>query len=223
MLWTGGLWNWFDPATVLTALLAARQHEPRLRMIFLGAKNPYGSSTGQSRATSVFSDPDVQSLFNEGTALFASDWVDYDDRYSYLADADLGVSAYFDTLETRMSFRTRLLDHLWAGLPTITTSGGVLAEEMERTGAAVCVPPKSVSCWTAALIDLARDTAKRQSMSTAATDLANKYLWPVATEPLKKLVGDLAVSGEKSHAGPTISETMKYLTVAFENRVRRTD
>ncbi len=62
MLWTGGLWNWFDPGTVIRGLVEARQEDPRLRLIFLGAKNPYGSETEQSRASAVFAEPEIQGV-----------------------------------------------------------------------------------------------------------------------------------------------------------------
>ena len=49
-------------------------------------------------------------FFNEG-------WVAYDDRQNYLLDADIGVSTHLDHVETAFSFRTRVLDYLWASLP----------------------------------------------------------------------------------------------------------
>ena len=55
-------------------------------------------------------------FFNEG-------WVPYEQRGAYLLEADLGVSAHFDDLESRFAFRTRLLDCFWAGLPVVTTVG----------------------------------------------------------------------------------------------------
>ncbi len=221
MLWTGGLWNWFDPGTVIRGLVEARQEDPRLRLIFLGAKNPYGSETEQSRASAVFAEPEIQAVFNDGGVFFASDWVDYEDRYDYLADADIGVSAHFNTFETRMSFRTRLLDHLWVGLPTLTTSGGVLAEQMEHRGAAICVPPKSVTHWTSALVGLAGDPAKRQLMSDNALELASEYRWPVTTKPLTRLIPELTGSEQISRSGPSAIDTFKYLLVALENRMHR--
>jgi hypothetical protein len=38
-----------------------------------------------------------------------------------LREADIGVSLHREDVETRYSFRTRVLDYLWAGLPIITT------------------------------------------------------------------------------------------------------
>ena len=38
------------------------------------------------------------------------------------------ASPHFEALETRYAFRTRLLDHFWAGLPTIATAGDTLGD-----------------------------------------------------------------------------------------------
>jgi hypothetical protein len=35
----------------------------------------------------------------------------------------VGVSTHRDHLETRLSFRTRMLDYIWAGLPIVCTDG----------------------------------------------------------------------------------------------------
>ena len=55
------------------------------------------------------------------TVFFNDGWVPYAERGAWLAEADIGVSAHFDDIETRFAFRTRLLDYLWAGLPIVTT------------------------------------------------------------------------------------------------------
>ena len=66
-------------------------------------------------------------FFNEG-------WVDYDDRQNYLLEADIGVSTHLDHVETALSFRTRILDYLWASLPMVATRGDSLADLIERAG-----------------------------------------------------------------------------------------
>jgi hypothetical protein len=48
--------------------------------------------------------------------VFHEQWVPYDERVDWLTDADIGVSLHRHHLETELSFRTRVLDYLWAGL-----------------------------------------------------------------------------------------------------------
>ena len=65
---------------------------------------------------------------------FNPGWVPYDEREAYLVEADLGVCAHHDHLEARFSFRTRVLDHFWAGLPSVLTGGDAMGELVERRG-----------------------------------------------------------------------------------------
>ena len=44
-------------------------------------------------------------------------------RADWLLDADAGVSAHHEHVETRFAFRTRILDYLWAGLPGCARAG----------------------------------------------------------------------------------------------------
>ena len=82
--------------------------------------------------------------FNDG-------WVPYDRRADYLLDADVGVSTHLDHIETRYSFRTRVLDYLWAGLPMVLTAGDVLADLVAREGLGRTVPPGDVAAIEDAL------------------------------------------------------------------------
>ena len=95
-------------------------------------------------------------FFNEG-------WVDYESRQDYLLEADVGVSAHIDHLEASLSFRARILDYLWAGLPVVATQGDVLADLVERRGLGVTVPAGDVDAMAAALAALLDDPDRRQA------------------------------------------------------------
>ncbi len=71
---------------------------------------------------------------------FNAGWAPYGERADYLLDADLAVSTHLDHIETRYSFRSRVLDYLWAGLPMVLTEGDVLAEEIANAGLGATVP-----------------------------------------------------------------------------------
>ena len=88
---------------------------------------------------------------------FNEDWVPYEDRQNYLLESDVGVSTHFDHVETAFSFRTRILDYLWAGLPVISTSGDALSDMIESAGAGIAVPPGDVGALEDALFDLLAD------------------------------------------------------------------
>ncbi len=71
---------------------------------------------------------DVHVFFSDS---FSSGWIPYAERGRYLAEATIGVSTHHDHVETAFSFRTRILDYFWAGLPVVTTRGDALADVIE--------------------------------------------------------------------------------------------
>ena len=75
------------------------------------------------------------------THVIFNDWVPYEERAAYLREADIGVSTHRQHLETRYSFRTRMLDYLWAGLPIVCTEGDYFGDLVQREGLGRAVPP----------------------------------------------------------------------------------
>ena len=219
-LWAGGVWNWFDPMTVIRGLRIARETEPRLHLVFLAGGHPSVAFAGQDAAAAALASHEVTELVDSGAVVFADSWVPHARRWEYLRDSDLGVCAHFDSPETRMSFRTRFLDHLWAGLPTMTTEGGVLGELICDRGAGVCLPAEDPQAWADEFVRLARGPEQRREMAVQARALARSFTWSQVAEPLVAMVGALAAgeAGPRRRPGP--GRVGSYLLVALENRLR---
>ena len=115
---------------------------------------------------------------------FNEDWVRYEDRQNYLLESDVGVSTHLDHVETAFSFRTRILDYFWAGLPVVSTSGDALSDMIESAGAGITVPPDDVGALEAALFDLLSDEPARSACAIASAKLADELTWSRALEPL---------------------------------------
>jgi hypothetical protein len=86
ILWGGGIYNWFDPLTLLRALDKLRGRLPNVRVYFLGLKhpNPHVPEMRMAVETRRLADElglvDTHAFFNEG-------WVEYSDRQNYLLEA----------------------------------------------------------------------------------------------------------------------------------------
>ncbi|MCU0723965.1 MAG: glycosyltransferase, partial [Planctomycetes bacterium] len=184
LLWGGGIFEWFDPETLLRAVARARKRNPRLKLFFLGTKHPNPAVPemavlGRARAL-------ARELGLAGSgAFFHEGWVPYAERERYLVDADAGVSVHRDGLETRFSFRTRILDYFWAGLPVVTTEGDFFAGLVRREGAGVAVPEGDPEALAAALEALAADPERRRSLSEASRRLGAAYRWKKVVETLR--------------------------------------
>ncbi|MCZ4495504.1 MAG: glycosyltransferase family 1 protein, partial [Thermoleophilia bacterium] len=177
LLWTGGIWNWFDPVTLVEGFAEARKVEPRLRLVVLGLQHPEGAWDEQAAGAALRRRADELDLLDDGSLVLVEGWVPYGERHRYLLDADIAVSAHHDSLETRFSFRTRFLDHLWTGLPTLSTEGGDLTDTLAAAGAARTVPDGDAGAWREALVELAADADARAALAAGALELASQYRW----------------------------------------------
>lgn len=184
ILWAGGIWNWFDPLTLLRALPGVLARHPQARLVFMGADHPDPAripemeKARQARALS-------REMGLEGASVFWAPWAAYTERGAYLLDADVGVSLHERGIESRLAFRTRLLDAIWAGLPMVVTRGDVLARELEASGAAVAVEAGAVDAVAQALSALLDETDPRARRAAALDALRARYAWERVTRPLR--------------------------------------
>lgn len=183
ILWGGGIYNWFDPLTLIEAVDRLRRRRPRVRLFFLGMKHPNPSvpkmrvetSTRELAATLGLTGEHV--FFNEG-------WVEYDDRQNYLLDADIGVSTHLDHVETAFSSRTRILDYVWAALPVVATDGDGFADLIEREALGITVPPGDVEALEEALFRLLDDEEMAALCRKNLAAVRVRFAWPDVLEPL---------------------------------------
>lgn len=176
LLWGGGIWDWFDPLTVIEAVASVRQHVPNIRLYFMGMKSPNPKVPLMKMAADAKQLAD--SLELTGTNVFFGEgWVSYEDRVNFLLDADIAVTAHFDLVETRFSFRTRILDYLWAGLPVLSTGGDQLSDTIDACQAGFALPYRDTSAWREVLLRLCLDPTERERCSRQAKKLALDYTW----------------------------------------------
>lgn len=187
LLWSGGLYNWFDPLTLIRAVADVATRHDDIRLFFLGTRNPNSAVpdmgiVAEARALAVkLGVLDTSVFFNES-------WVDYADRHNYLAEADVGVSTHFAHVETTFSFRTRILDYLWASLPMVVTRGDHFAELVEREGLGIAVDAADASGLAAGLETLLYTPGRAEAASTAISAVRSRFIWATVLEPLVDFV-----------------------------------
>jgi glycosyltransferase involved in cell wall biosynthesis len=185
VLWGGGIYNWFDPVTLIRGVAIAAQTLPHLRLVFMSTGHP--NPEIQKMWTQVEARRVSDELHLTGRNVFFNEsWVAYEDRADWLLDADVGVSTHFDHVETRFSFRTRILDYFWAGLPVICTAGDTLADDIEQLGMGVTVVPASPEAVADALLLLGSDAARRRECGARSAVHAASLTWPTVAAPLRR-------------------------------------
>jgi len=183
ILWGGGIYNWLDPLTLVRAVDLLRRRRPDVRLFFLGLRHP-NPGVPEMRMASAAQELSA-SLGLTGTHVFFNHgWVPYAERQNYLLEADVGVSTHRLHVETAYSFRTRILDYLWASLPVVATGGDALAEVISSTGAGIVVPPDDVGALEEALFRVLDDDALAARCREGAARAATGFTWSSALAPL---------------------------------------
>lgn len=189
LLWSGGLYNWFDPLTLIRAVAALSDTHDDVHLFFQGTKHPHPGVpemgiVAESRAL-------AKELGVLDTAVsFNDSWVDYADRQNYLTEADAGVSTHHVHVETTFSFRTRILDYLWAELPMVVTEGDHFADLVRSEKLGVVVPAGDVDTLREALERVLYDDAFIATAKRNIRRVRQRYFWENVLSPLVAFVAD---------------------------------
>ena len=95
-----------------------------------------------------------------------------------------GISAHHDHLEARFSFRTRVLDYLWAGLPMVLTRGDSMADLAERRGLGRTVDPEDDAGFAAACARCWTTASCWRPRAGRVREVAPSFRWEEAARPL---------------------------------------
>jgi GT2 family glycosyltransferase len=189
LLWSGGLYNWFDPKSLIVAVADLAQRRDGVRLYFQGTKHPHpdvpemaivGESQGLAKELGVL----------DKLVFFNPSWVDYSDRQNYLIEADAGVSTHFAHIETTFSFRTRILDYLWAELPMVVTAGDHFADLVQSEGLGLVVEADNVQQLSSALERILFDESFIRECRRNIQRIRTTYYWENVFEPLVAFVAN---------------------------------
>jgi glycosyltransferase involved in cell wall biosynthesis len=220
LLWNGGIVSWYDPEPFIRALHLLARERDDIKALFLGTFYPgLGTSLGYGkRFKSAFQLCRELGLYNR-SVFFEFGWVPHSEVKQYLLESDIGICTYRDTLETRYSHRTRLLDLFWAELPVICTRGDVLAEMVEERRLGISVPEGDTAAIADAIRRLADDKVFYQQCRENLRTLNPSLSWEVTLEPLVRFCrdGKSFAAAKSDRLLPLISRTGEYLLARFRD------
>lgn len=180
LLWAGGIYEWFDPLTLIRGVAETGRDD--VKLFFMGTAHPNPEVPEMAmgpRAAALAGELGVR----DRTVFFNDGWVPYDERVGYLLDADIGVSTHFRHVETAYAFRTRMLDYIWAGLPVLCTEGDALADLVSARDLGEVVPAEDVAA-VASAIDRLGDPDRRAACASNLRELAADLRWDRVLEPV---------------------------------------
>jgi len=202
LVWGGGVWEWFDPLVLVRAVYSVIQTHPEVKLLFLGKGHPSAElndalpMTVYERAVRLSKELGVY----ERHVFFNDTWVPYDERANYLLEADIGVSTHYDHVENLFSFRTRLLDYVWAGLPMIVSGRDSGSEEIVRPyGLGHVVAPGDQEALACAIVEMVETPDLRSAYQDRFEQVRAQLTWERAIEPLVAFCSDPRRAADRSH------------------------
>lgn len=196
IVWGGGIYNWFDPGTLIRAVAEVASTHPDIRLFFMGVKHP-NPDVPEMEAVAEARVLSEQLGMTNKHVFFNESWVPFNDRQNYLLEADLGVSTHFQHVETTFSFRTRILDYLWAGLPILTTEGDSFGDLVEKERLGASVRERDQSALVTALTTLLYDPVAIQDARSNVARVRQDFVWERALAPLLEFCRQPVLAADK--------------------------
>lgn len=220
LLWGGGIWDWFDPLTLIEALAAVVRVRPDVRLYFPGPRAPFRRRVHAMAMHQRAVDLSDRLSLTDSHVIFG-DWLPVDQRANYLLEADIGVSIHMAGIEARYAFRTRLLDYIWAGLPAIVSEGDVLADVVRENGLGLVVPPGDASALADAVVTLLQEAEPKASRRARFEAVAATLTWERCAAPLVTFCRHPRRAADRL-AGYDVGTPLEQITAYYEGwRVMR--
>lgn len=195
IVWGGGIWEWFDPLSLIRAMKILSRMRNDVKLVFMGIKGPYPHQMPIMDRTIQLSNAlgltDQCVFFNHG-------WIPYEERHNYLLDATIGASTHFAHLETRFSFRTRMLDYIWAGLPILATEGDSFAHLVQQYELGEVVPYEDEEAIAKGIIGLIDEPERIKAIQCKLGKICQQFHWNTVAQPLELMIERLAASSKKA-------------------------
>ena len=123
-------------------------------------------------------------------------------------------------VETYLSFRTRILDYLWAGLPIVATVGDSFGNILDEEGIGHGVAPEDVDALVFALEDLLYNSETAAQVKTRVRQYADAFRWEKVLEPLIDFCNRPLLNSSPSRVRPMIDNEPTTVLPAYKGGLR---
>jgi glycosyltransferase involved in cell wall biosynthesis len=210
VLWWGSVWRWLDAKTVVEAIEILALRRPDLRLV-ITAGRPADSNTDPLNVTDEVRDVARDRGLLGRHVFFLDEWVPFEARHHYLADADIGITLHADTPEAAMAARARYMDCVWASLPLVLAEGDETADRLAGAGAATLVPPHDPPAAAAAIDALLSDSGRLEAAGAACRRVSEEFQWSTLLAPLVDCVGRIPKSrGSRGELLSAVGQAGRY-------------
>lgn len=197
-LWPGGLFDWYDGVSAVRAFKYIASEHDDVHLVFVGAYSANWDSPSREYLQTM--DEACQSRLLNSRIHFV-DWLPYDIRGSMYLEANCGVLTYRKGLENLLSFRSRIVDCIWGGLPLILTEGNQLADLVRTREAGVTVRAEDSSDIAAKMETFVSSPELRDSMASNCRNLASLFGWDSVIRQLNEFCENPSIAPDKLDRG----------------------
>ena len=210
IMWGGGIWDWFDPITLIKAVNEISKKRDDVKLFFMGVKHPNSDVSKMSIISKVIELSKHFGINNK--YVFFNQWVSYEDRQNYLLESDIGVSLHLESIEALYSFRTRILDYIWARLPILATKGDYMSNIIREKGLGIVVGYGNVKEVENAILKLLDDNSERNKIKRNCEYLRSEFTWHKVMLPVLEICRNPQKSADKKYKYTFyVIEIVKYL------------
>jgi glycosyltransferase involved in cell wall biosynthesis len=196
ILWTGGIWDWFDAGVIIRAM--ALLSLPNVKLVFLGTKHPggLGGNTGDTAARALAKE---LGLLGKTVIFSEQGWIPYTTRGDFMLDANVAIYSDKESLETRFSHRTRVLDtHFWGEIPTICSPGDYMSDLVSRFNLGIVANERTPEAFANAITTLAGNNELYREIKSNLHNQRSQFSWEQTLLPLITFVKTVDIAAESS-------------------------
>ncbi|MFC2159565.1 glycosyltransferase [Actinomycetota bacterium] len=201
IIWGGGIYNWFDPLTLIRAMVEVKKVRDDVKLFFMGVEHPNPEVKALRMVNNTIKLSKKLGLYDKNV-FFNFEWVDYENRQNYLLESDIGIITHPNHIETRFSFRTRILDYIWTGLPIITTEGDYLSDMIKFEEMGIITKDGDESDVARAILKMAQDKDFYNNCKKNIEKKRGDFTWEKVCQPIIDFCRDPVSNALKSNNSP---------------------
>lgn len=216
LLWGGGIWNWLDPITAVKALWEVGRDRNDLKLIFIGIKHPDPKLPEMKKCIDAIKLSKELGMFNK--SVFFNEWTPYNKRQALLLESDAGLSIHQERIETEFSYRTRVLDYIWAGLPVITTEGDSIANMVKEENIGEVVKYEDTTQLARVIESILSNRSLQEIYKKNIKKIRARFYWENVTKPLVKYCRNPSYAEDKKKLHELVEiQNNKFSRIINEN------
>lgn len=176
IIFFGSFYDWYE-IDILKEVI--KNLSTKISFKFIVTKHLRAQTTPQKKFKEFVEWAEIEQLIEK--FIIIMDWIPYNERLRAYSSSSLALCLYPNSFETELSFRTRILDFLYGGLPVIALKGNPLEKYLNEEDG-VFFLERDVNLIVEKIIELLK-ISKEQRINFSK-NIIEKFSWRKVLKPL---------------------------------------